>query len=158
MQRDLQEEVRHASAEEARPFAARGNNYGAASRVRSQLALPAVRDEERRRLRTPKVTGTSKLSTVTLTDLLRQTGAPPVIDYLSLDVEGFESEVLLGFDLDGAYTIYTMTIERPDNALQDKLLAGGYLRCRPQVFRFGEACRVGEIPNLGALLSASARD
>ena len=114
--------------------------------------------EERRRLRTPKVTGTSKLRTVTLTDVLRQTGARPVIDYLSLDVEGFESEVLLGFDLDGAYTIYTMTIERPDNALQDKLLAGGYLRCRPQVFRFGEACRVGESPNSGALLSESARD
>ena len=111
---------------------------------RHQASFGGVkRFEEGRRLgsHTPRVTGTSKLRTVTLTNILRHAGAPSTIDYLSLDVEGFESEVLLGFDLHGAYTIHAMTIERPDNALQDKLLAAGYLRGKHPAFRFGDTQR-----------------
>ena len=64
---------------------------------RHQASFGGVkRFEEGRRLgsHTPRVTGTSKLRTVTLTNVLRHAGAPSTIDYLSLDVEGFEMTVL----------------------------------------------------------------
>src|SRR4029077_17397561 len=48
---------------------------------------------------------------VPLADLLRRHGAPPVIDYLSLDIEGAEWTVLKDFPFD-EFRILCMTIER----------------------------------------------
>jgi FkbM family methyltransferase len=46
----------------------------------------------------------------TLTDVLDTEGAPSRIEYLSLDVEGYEYEILKGFDF-GRYTFLAMSIE-----------------------------------------------
>ena len=44
------------------------------------------------------------LTTINLNDLLQKHGAPPSIDYISIDVEGFESEILDKFkSLKGDY-------------------------------------------------------
>jgi len=58
-----------------------------------------------------------------LDDLLTQAGAPTRIQYLSLDVEGFEDEVLLTFPLEGwtGWTFEAMTIERPSQKLRSHL-------------------------------------
>lgn len=47
---------------------------------------------------------------VSLNDLLSRYNAPEVIDYISLDVEGAECDVLSGFDDEG-YTVKCWTIE-----------------------------------------------
>jgi len=81
------------------------------------------------------------LETVTLNNLLAAMNAPSTIDYLSLDVEGYEHHVLKHFDF-GLYTILTMSIERPPKILHDHLSHHGYwfvtqLR-HPQHGYFGE--------------------
>jgi FkbM family methyltransferase len=53
-------------------------------------------------------------TTVTLMDLLRQHQAPPVIDYLCLDIEGAEPIVLGAFDFASPYTIRAISIEGHD--------------------------------------------
>lgn len=50
------------------------------------------------------------VETVSLQDLLAQHGAPSVIDYMSVDIEGSEYEVLRGFDF-GQYDIRVITVE-----------------------------------------------
>lgn len=70
-----------------------------------------------------------KMKTKTLETLLDDAGAPKVIDYLSLDVEGAESRILMGFPFD-KYTFLTMTIERPTPELEQVLFANGYVFVR----------------------------
>jgi hypothetical protein len=50
--------------------------------------------------------------TVTLSKILEDFGAPPVIQYLSLDVEGAEHLVLQAFPFQ-EYRILVITVERP---------------------------------------------
>ena len=63
--------------------------------------------------------------TVSLANLLQKHTAPRVIDYLSLDVEGAEDDVLLQFPFD-KYLFRVMSIERPSNKLKRVLRAHGY--------------------------------
>jgi len=65
--------------------------------------------------------------TVPLATLLRQHAAPRVIDYLSLDVEGAEDDVLLQFPFD-EYLFRVMSIERPSDMLKKVLTERGYSR------------------------------
>jgi len=51
-----------------------------------------------------------KVPAITLMQLLEQNNAPSVIDYISIDTEGTEWEVLKNFDFD-KYTFLTMTVE-----------------------------------------------
>ena len=70
----------------------------------------------------------------TLRDILRDAGAPRVIDYMSLDIEGFESKALAGFPFDH-HDVVVMTVEHnlycgsSDNkdAIKSILLANGYV-------------------------------
>jgi FkbM family methyltransferase len=57
--------------------------------------------------------------------VLLENNAPSIIDYLSLDVEGYEDKVLLNFPFD-RYKFLAMTIERPSMPLKDKLRENGY--------------------------------
>ena len=64
---------------------------------------------------------------IPLAALLDAFGAPRVVDYLSLDVEGHEEAVLAHFPFD-RYTFRALTIERPSKGLQRVLVDAGYVR------------------------------
>jgi len=72
-----------------------------------------------------------EVPTVSLLDLLREHNAPPYIDYLSVDTEGSEYEILSAFDFT-AYRFGLITVEHNGTAQQAalyKLLtAAGYVR------------------------------
>jgi len=68
----------------------------------------------------------SYLYTVTLETVLDFVEAPRVIDYLSLDVEGAEENVLRHFNF-SKYNFSMITVERPNIRLHNRLIAHGYL-------------------------------
>lgn len=63
---------------------------------------------------------------ISFTSLLRTFNAPSVIDYLSLDIEGAETLVMKSFPFH-AYRIRILTVERPDQELQNLLKNNGYI-------------------------------
>ena len=67
-----------------------------------------------------------KMKTVTLEYLLEKFSAPRVIDYLSLDIEGAETDVFKNFPF-SKYTFLSMTIERPTSLLNKILKENGYV-------------------------------
>ena len=64
--------------------------------------------------------------TATLASILREVNAPTTIDYLSLDVEGHEHEVLKEFPFE-AFKFLCMTVERPIRPLHALLRRNGYV-------------------------------
>jgi FkbM family methyltransferase len=70
-----------------------------------------------------------KMKTRRLADVLEENGAPAIIDYLSIDVEGAEDRVLLGFPFE-KYRFKCITIERPSPQLRSLLDQSGYLLVR----------------------------
>lgn len=60
-----------------------------------------------------------------LAEILDRYGAPRVIDYLSLDVEGLETRIMRNFPFD-RYIFLSMTIERPSPELNAILFRNGY--------------------------------
>ena len=71
------------------------------------------------------------VQTVSLLDLLREHGAPATIDYLSMDTEGSEFEILRNFDF-GRYRFRVVTCEHNMTPMRDALhrlfTANGYVR------------------------------
>lgn len=67
-----------------------------------------------------------KLKTRTLEYILDHFDAPPVIDYLSLDVEGAEERIISTFPFN-KYTFLAITIERPTIDLEEILFKNGYV-------------------------------
>ena len=70
--------------------------------------------------------GSTFQKTETLHEILKKNTAPYKIDYLSLDVEGAEYNVLQNFPFD-QYIFRTMTIERPSPKLNTLLKKNGYI-------------------------------
>lgn len=72
-----------------------------------------------------------QVRTISLLDLLEKYNAPPVIDYLSIDTEGSEYEILEGFDF-SRYQFRVITCEHNFTAQRDKVLSlltgNGYVR------------------------------
>jgi FkbM family methyltransferase len=66
-----------------------------------------------------------RIKATTLLDILESNHAPKVIHYLSMDVEGAEERVLIDFPFD-RYKFLTLSIERPSDALHQKLTDNGY--------------------------------
>lgn len=64
--------------------------------------------------------------TLPLSQILDQHGAPEVIDYISLDVEGMEEEVMQTFPFEHR-SFLCATIERPSLELRQTLAKHGYL-------------------------------
>lgn len=82
-----------------------------------------------------------KVRTISLNDLLIQAGAPRRIDYLSVDTEGSELEILRVFDFD-RWDVRAISVEHnktPARAgLYELLTARGYRRQWPQFSRFDD--------------------
>jgi FkbM family methyltransferase len=70
-----------------------------------------------------------KMQTTTLKQILDDSKAPRIIDYLSFDVEGCETRIMRNFPFE-KYTFLSMTIERPTPELNEKLFANGYVFVR----------------------------
>ena len=67
---------------------------------------------------------TVTLTTVTLSQVLKQFNMPKVIEYLSLDVEGAEDYVMQGFKFD--YIFLLITVERPPPSFHELIVPHGY--------------------------------
>lgn len=84
---------------------------------------------------------TSKVSTVSLLDLLIQHNAPSKIDYLSIDTEGSEYEILRNFDFD-MFNIDIITCEHNYTPAREKihmlLKDKGYVRLLTSLSRFDD--------------------
>jgi FkbM family methyltransferase len=74
---------------------------------------------------------TISVATISLLDLLRSENAPQEIDYLSIDTEGSEFDILRAFDF-GKYNIKLITVEHNYTPRRDDiyrlLSAHGYIR------------------------------
>ncbi len=90
---------------------------------------------------------TVEVETISLDDLLEEAGAPLEIDYMSIDVEGTETEILETFDFQRR-RVRLLTIEHngPDQAARiDRILtARGYSRCFPEFSMFDGWYRLRE--------------
>lgn len=69
----------------------------------------------------------TQMTTTTLEHELREHNAPPLIDFLSLDIEGAEYRVLKNFPF-SQYTFRCMCIERPSPSLDVLLDKNGYVQ------------------------------
>jgi FkbM family methyltransferase len=81
------------------------------------------------------------VQTVTLLDLLRQHNAPKVIDYLSIDTEGSEFDILSNFDFD-KFDIKIITCEHNYTDNREKIFSllsdNGYTRKHHEVSQFDD--------------------
>jgi len=64
--------------------------------------------------------------TAPISEVLNEFNVPKIIDYLSLDVEGSEYEVMKDFPFE-LYTIRILTVERPNKNLKKLLTENGYV-------------------------------
>jgi FkbM family methyltransferase len=67
-----------------------------------------------------------RVQTRTFESVLTAQGAPRIIDYLSIDVEGAEDRILCGFPF-AKYCFRCLTIERPKPELREVLRRNGYV-------------------------------
>jgi hypothetical protein len=67
--------------------------------------------------------------TAPISEVLQLYQVPHTIDYLSLDVEGSEYEIMKDFPF-GEYTIKILTVERPSKKLKELLLSKGYFELK----------------------------
>lgn len=79
--------------------------------------------------------------TVSLDDLLALHGAPAIIDFLSLDTEGSEFDILAAFSFD-RYRVSVLVVEhnfRPEReALHELLTRNGMVRVLPELSRYDD--------------------
>jgi FkbM family methyltransferase len=82
-----------------------------------------------------------KVETISLDDLLLAANAPHSIDYLSIDTEGSEYEILSNFDFD-RWDISIITVEHNFFPIREKLYklltSKGYVRKFPQLSRWDD--------------------
>lgn len=100
------------------------------------------------------------VTTVTLNEILEQRSAPREIEYLSLDTEGSEIDILMGLDLD-RFSFKVMTIEHNFDertlAHLDRILTPkGYRMVLPHISGF-DAWYVHESVNVPGISSLSKR-
>ena len=92
---------------------------------------------------------THKVRTVSLADLLQEHDAPMLIDYLSVDTEGSEYEILSAFPF-GSRTIRLVYIEHNNQPIErelDRLMAAhGYERRFPELSGWDAWYRLRTMP------------
>lgn len=96
------------------------------SREEAMEKVPAILAHENIKPEPGKEFPLIEVEAISLTELLDQNGAPPVIDYFSLDVEGHEDAVFRGFDF-SKYRFNIMNVEEPSEWLQKLLIENGYV-------------------------------
>jgi FkbM family methyltransferase len=88
-----------------------------------------------------RVGKTYDVETISLNDLLDQHGAPPIVDYLSIDTEGSEFEILRNFDF-GKRRFSVITCEHNYTPLREQILAllttNGYVRKHAELSEFDD--------------------
>lgn len=93
---------------------------------------------------------TYPVETITLNDLLTQHAAPPVIDYLSLDTEGSELQILEAFDF-SRWQIQVITVEHNFSANRDGLYQlltkNGFRRVFTELSLFDDWYVSGQLPD-----------
>jgi len=81
------------------------------------------------------------LQTISLTDMLNKYDAPKEIDYLSIDTEGSEFDILNAFDFD-QYSFKVITCEHNFSPMRDKifdlLTKNGYIRKYQDISRWDD--------------------
>lgn len=91
-----------------------------------------------------------KVRTVSLADLLREHDAPTLIDYLSVDTEGSEYEILSAFPF-GSRKIRLVSVEHNNQPIErdlDRLMAtNGYERRFPELSGWDAWYRLRTMPN-----------
>ncbi len=99
--------------------------------------VPGDAYEERRNRRFSTV----QVNTVSLNDLLERFKAPPQIDFLSIDTEGSEFEILAEFDFD-RWDVRSIAVEHnwtpARESLRTLLESRGYRRRWPRLSRFDD--------------------
>jgi FkbM family methyltransferase len=103
-----------------------------ASREPELAGLQATADEDMHAARRATDAGEIQVTTVSLLDLLEQHGAPRDIDYLSVDTEGSEFDILAAFDF-SRYRIRIVSVEHnymetKREAIRELLARHGYRR------------------------------
>jgi hypothetical protein len=82
-----------------------------------------------------------EVKTISLNDLLLRYGAPSIIDYLSIDTEGSEIDILESFDFN-QYTFSVITIEHnytdSRNRIYELLTSKGYKRVNENISQFDD--------------------
>src|SRR5262249_8972693 len=85
--------------------------------------------------------GTYVVETISLLDLLRKYDAPQTIDYLSIDTEGSEFDILKDFDFT-TYQFRVITCEHNFTSTREKLhqllARNGYIRKHEELSRFDD--------------------
>jgi len=88
-----------------------------------------------------EVKNTIDVNTISLNDLLDEFNAPDVIDYMSVDTEGSEYEILSNFDFSKRH-VRTFTVEHNFTKLREQIFdlmsANGYVRRFPEYTRFDD--------------------
>ena len=71
-----------------------------------------------------------EVTTISLLDLLNKYDAPDVIDYLSIDTEGSELDILTAYDFSRIFKVITVEHNYTDNRekIHDLLISKGYVR------------------------------
>ena len=104
----------------------------------STLSMYSGKANQRPARATPK---TYSVETVSLHDLLIRCNAPRSIDYMSIDTEGSEYDILSGFPFD-RWDIACVTVEhnfRDDRCvLQHVMKANGFVRILPKLSKFDD--------------------
>ena len=123
-----------------RCVAASSNDYVTFSEATSpELSTIAGFENHDQNKRTTK--STYSVETVSLIDLLIEYEAPKIIDYISIDTEGTEFDILKNFDF-GGYKFKIMTVEHNFTSERDKifqlLTANGYQRIWSEFTQFDD--------------------
>lgn len=82
-----------------------------------------------------------EVETISLLDLLKESKAPKLIDYLSIDTEGSEFEILEAFDFK-QYSFRVISVEHNYTSMRDQifelLTKNGYQRIHPEISLFDD--------------------
>jgi FkbM family methyltransferase len=109
-------------------------DYAELSTIEAFSASDARRPERERGM-------TYDVETISLVDMLQERGAPSVIDYLSIDTEGSELEILRAFDF-SRHQFRVITCEHNFSPAREKIHAlltqHGYRRCLAEASQFDD--------------------